>query len=309
MTGEALCHAVRCSVKSLMLVLILFVPSAFGQDQAAMAAQAAQQANDIAMQATQTALQMQQQALQTTLLNQQMMANTADLFFPQSPGPAIGVALPPAFSFKSGKVAAGSQVTLRSQTHYATIYYTADGWTPNARSPRYTGPIIITGETHIQAIAVGPDLLHSSVARVDYWTTSPAAQSAVPSAPPVPLAAVTLRAGETLHLTTSAEVSSKTAEVGDKVPMTLAQDLTDAGRVLAAKGTAVDAVLIVADPAGRRGVPGDLVFEVRSLQAAGKTIPLQGGEILEGNGSTRNSEEAVIEPGMMLISRVAEAKP
>jgi hypothetical protein len=273
------------------------------------AQQATQQANDIALQATQTALQMQQQALQTTLINQQMMANAADMFFPQSPGPAIGFSLPPAFSIKSGKVAADTQITLRSPTHYATIYYTTDGWTPNARSPRYTGPIAITGETHIQAIAVGPNLLHSSVARADYWTTSPAAQSAVPPAQTVPLDAVALRAGETLRLTTSAEINSKTAEVGDKVPMILAQDVTEAGKVLAAKGTAVDAVLIVADPAGKHGVPGDLVFEVRSFQVAGKSILLNGGEILEGSSSTRNSEEAVIEPGMMLTARVAEAKP
>jgi hypothetical protein len=294
-------------MKFLLLLFVFACTSAYGQDAGAMAAQ---QANDLAQQATQQALQMQQQNIQTTnMIMQQMMTSASDIYFPQSSGPVIGFALPPAFSFKSGKVASGSQVVIRSPTHYATIYYTTDGWTPNARSPRYTGPITITREMRIQAIAVGPNLLHSSVARADYWVTAPSKTPAATTAPiPALIANGVLHAGTPLHLTTGAEISSNTAEVGDKIPLLLDQDVKVGDSVVAAKGTPVNAVLTVADPAGRRGVPGDLVFEVRSLNVQGKTIHLNGGEILEG-GTGRERMNAVIEPGMAVIATVAVDSP
>lgn len=290
-------------MKPLLPLLVFACSFATAQDPGAMAAQ---QAADMAQQqATQTALQMQQQSIQTTNLIMQQMSSASDFYFPQSSGPVVGSALPPAFSFKSGKVAQGSQVTLKSPTHFATIYYTTDGWTPNAHSARYTGPITITGETHIQAVAVAPNLLHSSVARADYWITAP---SRTPASTPEPVPALNtsgiLHVGTQLHLRTSSEVSSKTAEVGDKVPLLLDQDVTVDDAVIAPKGTPVNATLTVADTAGKRGVPGDLVFEVNSFSVKGKTVHLAGGEILEG-GSGRDSSDAVIEPGMPVIATVA----
>lgn len=292
-------------MKRILLVLVFASVSVYAQDPGAdMAQQAAQAAQQAAQQATQTAIQMQQQAILTNQIVQQM-SDVSSMYFPQSSGPVVGVAAAPTFSARSGKVAPDTIITIKSATHYATIYFTTDGWTPNATLPRYTGPIHITGETHIQAIAVGPNLLRSPVARADYWTQSPqrAAASAGP-APPILIQDGALRAGTPLRLATNAEVSSKTAEVGDKVPLVLDQDVNAGDEVVAAKGTTVEAVLTVADAAGKHGLPGDLVFEVRALTVQGKTVQLSGREILEG-GTGRDSQDAVINPKMIVMAVVA----
>ncbi len=286
-------------MKAVLLVFVLGIASAYGQDAGMMAAQ---QANQITMQAQQTAQQMMDQAtissLQSTINMQQAMANTSS---PGCPGPIIGAALQPTFSVKEGKVAAGTQVRIKSATHYATIYYTTDGWSPTKASMRYTGPIIINAETHIQAMALGPNLVHSSIARVDYTVDAPA----TPSVAQTPLNTDgMLRAGTTLHLVTSSVVSSQTAQVGDKISLLLDQDVKAGDTVIAAKGTPVDAVITVADPAEKRDIPGDIVFEVRSINVAGKSIPLIGGETLEGEHG-KKPKDAIINPGMVVTTYVS----
>lgn len=285
-------------MKRIFLVLVLASASAYAQDPGF----------DAAQQAVQQANQMQQQMIQTTNQVVQQMNDISSSYFPQSSGPVVGVAATPTFSVRSGKVAPDTIVTIKSATHYATVYYTTDGWTPNANSPHYTGPIHITANTQIQAIAIGPNLLRSPVARANYWTQSPqTAAPTVDSAPPLLIQGNILRAGTILQLATSAEVNSKTAEVGDKVPLVLDQDVKQGDQVVAARGTPVDAILTVADPAGKHGVPGDLVFEVRAIGIAGKTVQLSGREILEGaEGSIRrNSQDAVIDPKMIVMATVA----
>jgi hypothetical protein len=286
-------------MKSILLALVFVSVPAFAQDTGIDLAQQA------AQQATQQAIQMQQQQIQITNQVIQQMNDVSSLYFPQSSGPVIGVAATPTFSVKSGQVAPDTVVTMKSATHYATIYFTTDGWTPNANSPHYTGPIRITSETHIQAIAIGPNTLRSPVARADYWTKS----LQIPAAPAGPAQPIlvqngVLRAGTPLRLATAAEVSSKTAEVGDKVALVLDQEVKAGDKVVAAKGTPVDAVLTVADPAGRRGLPGDLVFEVRAFDDDGKTVRLTGREILEG-GTGHDHQDAVINPKMIVMATVA----
>lgn len=117
-----------------------------------------------------------------------------------------------------------------------------------------------------------------------------------------------LRAGTTLRLLTNSEISSQTAEVGDKLPLVLDQDIKAGDAVLAARGTPVDAILTVADPSVKHRMPGDLVFRVHALNAQGKTIPLHGGQTLEGI-SRRNEQEAVIQPGMVVLVTVTADTP
>lgn len=286
-------------MKRIFLVLVFASVSAYAQDPGADLAQQA------AQQGTQQAIQMQQQMILTNQIVQQM-SDVSSMYFPQSSGPAVGVAATPTFSIKSGKVALDTVVTIKSATHYATIYFTTDGWTPNANSPHYTGPIHIASDTHIQAIAIGPNLLRSPVARADYWTQSSQTPSAPVAAQPLLIQDGILRAGTSLRLATSGEVSSKTAEVGDKVPLVLDQDVKDGDNVVAARGTPVDAVLTVADPAGKHGLPGDLVFEVHAIDISGKTVQLSGREILEGaeGNVRRNSLDAVIGPKMIVMAAV-----
>jgi len=107
---------------------------------------------------------------------------------------------------------------------------------------------------------------------------------------------------------TSTEVSSQTAEVGDKIPLLLDQDVKAGDAVVIPKGTPVDGILVVADPANKRIGPGDMVFEVRSLIVQGKTVPLSGGETVEGEPG-RNPKDAMIEPGMVVTVWVTADTP
>jgi hypothetical protein len=285
-----------------LLSTIIFLGSALAncQDAGMMAAQQALQASQQAQAAAQQAIDQSTILSQQATINmQQAMANTSS---PSCPGPVVGTAAQPTFSAKSGKIAAGTKVILKSASHYAAIYYSTDGWAPNESSLRYTGPITINAETHLQAIATGPNMIHSSIARADYTVDAPAAQPL--PAPPVRTDGV-LRKGTALRLVTGSAVSSKDARVGDKIPLLLDQEIQVNGDVVIPKGTPVDGILTVVDPAEKYYVPGDLVFEVRALTVQGKSIPLSGGETLEG-ASARRPKEAIIEPGMV-VSVIATA--
>ena len=86
--------------------------------------------------------------------------------------------------------------------------------------------------------------------------------------------------------------------------MVLDEQVTLGGTVLAAKGAAVNAVLTFADPA-HGSAPGDLVFEIHSVDVAGKHVPLFGGETLEGAKGVLGSKNAKIKPGMTAMAFVA----
>jgi hypothetical protein len=295
-------------MKAALLVLALGSAIAYGQDAGAMAAQQAMQdaqmANQQAIAASQQAMDQATIASQQATINmQQAMANASSSS--SCPGPIIGMASQPTFSVKKGKVTAGTQIRIKSATHYAAIYYTTDGWAPSEASIRYTGPITINADTHMQAIAFGPNLLHSSIAHIDYTVAGTAIS------PPQPAPLTTdgiLHARTALRLVTSTEVSSQTAEVGDKVPLQLDQDVKVGDNVVVAKGTPVDAILVVADPANKRSGPGDMVFEVHSLIVQGRSIPLRGGEAVEGQAG-RSPKDAVIEPGMAVTVWVTADTP
>ncbi len=288
-------------MKAALFVLALVSAVAYSQDAGMMAAQ---QAMQDAQTANQQAIQDMQLASQQATINmQQAMANASSSS--SCPGPIIGVASQPTFSVKKGNVAPGTQIRIKSATHYATIYYTTDGWAPSKTSIRYIGPITINSDTHLQARAYGPNLLHSSIARIDYSVNGPAAASLPQSSL---ITDGVLRSKVTLRLVTSTEVSSQTAEVGDKIPLLLDQDIKTGEAVVIPKGTPVDAILVVADPANKRSGPGDMVFEVHSLVAQGKTIPLNGGATLEGQAG-RSPKDAVIEPGMIVMATVTTDTP
>lgn len=69
------------------------------------------------------------------------------------------------------KSAGGSkQITLQTATAGADIRYTTDGTLPTASSPKYTGPIGLTADTVIRAIAVKNDMIDSYAA---YFSTVP----------------------------------------------------------------------------------------------------------------------------------------
>jgi sugar lactone lactonase YvrE len=90
--------------------------------------------------------------------------------------PPTAVAAEPQFSLASGKYSVSLTVKITDSTVGASIHYTIDGSTPTAFSRVYHGPIHLSGPATLQAMAVAPDYLESSVATADYTiNTAPAA--------------------------------------------------------------------------------------------------------------------------------------
>jgi hypothetical protein len=305
-------------MKVILLAVLLSCSSAFGQDDAGMAAaqqafqqaqqqaqQFEQQAQDYATQASQQAAQQAQQDMQSAQLNS---------------APVIAVTATPTFSVKAGELAPGTTVRITSRTHYAVIYYTTNEWAPTTNSRRFKGPIPIHANAQLQAIAVAPNMRPSMIASAKYTVKG----VQVPTQPLILSADGILHAGTRLHLVTGSAVNSKTAQVGDHLNLLLDQDLMLDDAVLVPKGTAVEATITQADPAARAGVGGDVAFEVYSLTINGKEISLKGGETLQGANHylkayvlipfigpmiglaklTQRGDEAQITPGMTLTAAV-----
>ena len=253
-------------------VLVLSAALALGQDPAAMAAQ---QANEEAMRNAQQASQNAQQAMQN--------AQAATL------QEGVGNVPRPRFSVKPGAYAAPLTVKIKAPRE-TTVYYTTDGWTPTKDSTRYTGPITVDSTTTIQAIAVYNGLWHSIPASATYTVRQDKGSSLTRpepvaltygTAPSVPPSQATvnrvLPQGTPVHLVFASDLSSKKADVGDKIPLTLADDLKVGDVVLVKKGAPAVATVTDADGTHILGVPGEIAFEAESLNVDGVLVKLRGG--------------------------------
>jgi hypothetical protein len=212
-------------------------------------------------------------------------------------------------SVPPGTVQPGTEVDIRwrGKENDKAVYYTTDGWSPNPSSTRYTGPITITGPTHLQVIAITsgpggggcPNWSHSQILDAFYNVSGAAGSSAAP-------AVVTdgvLHQGTTLKLVASAAVDSMAAKTGDHVPLQLDQDVTVGGKVVIPRGTPVDAVLAVAVRPQAAAASGMLVVAVRGLSQAGTAIPLHSVATMEGHPGGLPAQ-ATIEPGMTMQATV-----
>lgn len=272
-----------------LLTLALVAAFALAQDPGM---QAAQQAAQMAAQATQQAnaqmMQAAQQANQQAMQNAQQAAqNTSQCY--------RCFAAKPKFSVKPGVYSATVTLKIRDSTRGAVIYYTTDGWTPTAASTRYTGPITIDSTTTLQAIAISPYGGRSRVATAVYTlngvpSTAPVAQTVVaapnaasnPAAEPSAQAKLLLARDTPVPFVIASDVSSKTAEVGDKVSLTLAEDLKVGDAVVVRKGTPAVATVTEVDKTGMGGAPGEVFFQIDTLQAGSTLIKLQGTAAKEG---------------------------
>jgi Chitobiase/beta-hexosaminidase C-terminal domain/Fn3 associated len=81
----------------------------------------------------------------------------------------------PTFSHKAGTIPYGSQITLSDLDPNATIYYTTGTASPTTSSPVYTGPLTITSDQTINAIALNPaaGYLQSAEASEAYLMPNP----------------------------------------------------------------------------------------------------------------------------------------
>jgi len=158
----------RAALATALLALLLsLAASAYAQDDAGMAAQ---QAAQQAMQATQQSLQdMQlatatQQALQA---NDQAMQQAMQNALASAPSP-LPRAAKPHFSPAAGKFASATLVSIQDGTPKAEIFYTLDGTEPTVFSDPYTGPILISSNIRLKAIARSPIYSPSRVASAKY---------------------------------------------------------------------------------------------------------------------------------------------
>jgi Chitobiase/beta-hexosaminidase C-terminal domain len=272
----------------LLVVGVAALAQDAGMQAAQVSMQAAQQAND---QATRDSQMANQNAMNA---QQQAMANTNNL---------CCYTATPKFSVRGG--AYSSAVTVRIHAgRGAAIYYTTDGWTPTPSSTRYTGPITINATTTLQAIAVtqyGRSRLAVSAYTVaGTGATGPdsaVAISAPESASKSDAAGKLLLAqGTPVPLVFTSDLSSRTAEVGDKVSLTLGEDLKVGNVVVVQKGTPTAATVTEVDRPHVVGVPGEVVFQVDSLQAGDTVIKLHGGEAKEGAGKQKKAMALAVVP-------------
>jgi hypothetical protein len=91
-----------------------------------------------------------------------------------------------------------------------------------------------------------------------------------------------------------ATVSSATAQVGDIVAATLANDLVVDGKVLAKRGTPVRGIVTYARRSGRFQDPGYVTVRLHSIDIDGRRYRLHSTAIRdEGNGHTRSNVEKI----------------
>jgi hypothetical protein len=89
----------------------------------------------------------------------------------------------PIFGLAPGIYTSPQSLSISDSSSGTTVYYTTDGSTPTTSSAVYTGPILVSTNTTISAIAAGGGLSASAVARGTYTIQSAAP---APSFNPVP---------------------------------------------------------------------------------------------------------------------------
>ena len=90
------------------------------------------------------------------------------------------VAAAPVITPKGGTFSASQSVTMSTATSSASIYYTLNGSTPTTASTLYAGPITISSNTTVKAIAAASGYLQSSVSSATF--TFSTSQCSAPSA-------------------------------------------------------------------------------------------------------------------------------
>jgi hypothetical protein len=265
------------------LAALLSPSGLHAQDPGIAAAQiASQQATMAAQQASQQAMQAAQQANQQAMQQAIDAANNAALYTPCCGSHLV---FSPRFSIKPGSYSSPIQVRLTDRSRGAIIYYTTDGWAPTPASARYLGPIEVTATTTIEAIAVDPTGLRSLVAQATY--TLPGAASPPPTSQVLPAlpsgsSSFVTQLDTIVPLLFTSAVDSHSAQVGDRITFSVAEDLVVGDIILVPKGAAAIGRVIQVDHSAPNGLPGEIAFRIESLDLHGVRIPLRGSDAREG---------------------------
>jgi type II secretory pathway pseudopilin PulG len=245
----------------------------------------------------------QQQTEQQVQIQNQLTAqqNQRILIDSLNQTPTSRVLPKPNFSVKPGTYPGTLSVRIEDRRlPQAGIYYTTDGWTPTPLSTHYTGPITITETTRLQAIAV----LGAAQSRIT--SASYIVPAAVATSSPIATASTLAR------IVFTAPLSSKGAQIGDAVPVALAEDLKVDGLTVP-KGTPVNATVTHVSFPQWGGLPAAISFTVHSVAFGSKKIVLVGAETLVGTSSAdvpfHHGHNVTIPTGATLTARILPVNP
>jgi hypothetical protein len=112
----------------------------------------------------------------------------------------------------------------------------------------------------------------------------------------------------TALLTFSAPVTSKGLEIGDNLPVVLAEDLNFDGQFVIPKGTPALAKVIQVDGPWMGGAPGVLTFAVHSVTFHDRTIRLAGTETKQGKWHLNTARALFLIPGIGLSAALVRGE-
>lgn len=92
--------------------------------------------------------------------------------------------------------------------------------------------------------------------------------------PAIAQASGTIPAGTKIPVVTDQSLSSKTAQAGQTIPATVAQDVTVGGKVVIPKGSAAKLTVSSVQASGRLSTPAKLYLRLRTVTVGGKTYTI-----------------------------------
>jgi hypothetical protein len=108
------------------------------------------------------------------------------------------------------------------------------------------------------------------------------------------LAAIELPAGRQVRVRLGQTISSKRARSGETWAGTLASDIVENGKIVAARGTPVRGRVVEAKDSGRLSSPGLLKLQLTSIQISGKDIPVRTSTIVRQGKSHKGRNTKAI---------------
>ncbi len=102
--------------------------------------------------------------------------------------------------------------------------------------------------------------------------------------------AQTIPAGSAITVRMATEISSGSANAGDRFDATLARNLVVDGRTLARAGAPVRGRVTSSKSSGRLHAPGELAVRLTSVRVAGKMVPISTrSHLAKGKGHTKSN--------------------
>jgi len=121
-----------------------------------------------------------------------------------------------------------------------------------------------------------------------------------------------LTCGTFVRLEFASPVSSKTAQVGDRIALRVAEDIRVGSTTIVPKGTLAEGTITFVRHTAPGGMPGSLGYELNALRVNGTSVPLWRIEGRTGDPKTPGPEVLIPVAGAFTVFRHgkdAEIKP